>query len=57
MDCSTKIDCSVCNCAYHDGKSTCTAPSVKVGKCNPKTTCCEDTNCSTFKLNGNTQAT
>lgn len=53
---SNKIDCSVCNCVHHDGKCTCTAENVQVGKCTSNTTCCEDTNCATFKLRSDSQS-
>ncbi|MEG0545741.1 MAG: DUF1540 domain-containing protein [Oscillospiraceae bacterium] len=46
-----QIKCEVNHCKYHDGKSNCTAETVKVGcadACN-----CDETKCATFTLNKN----
>ena len=41
------IDCSVKNCAYHDGECYCTAGHINVGPASAKTS--GDTICATFK--------
>ena len=41
------INCNVCNCVYHDGKTECYAGEICVG---PKdATCSANTVCATFK--------
>jgi len=42
------ISCSVTNCVYHDGKTSCHAGKIAVGP--SSATACRDTLCATFKL-------
>ncbi len=46
------IRCSVDNCAYHNSpQNCCTLQSISVGCCSCQPTCCEGTECASFKLN------
>jgi hypothetical protein len=42
------ISCSVMNCAYHDGKTQCTAGKIAVGPSSAVSS--SDTLCATFEL-------
>ena len=44
------IECSVKNCAYHNGDSYCTADHINVAPANAKTS--GETACATFKPEG-----
>lgn len=45
--CNEGIACDVTNCAYHDGKCTCTAERISVGPSFASS--CTDTVCATFR--------
>ena len=49
--CNTSIRCSVTSCAYHNSpQNCCSLDHIKVGCCSSEPTCCESTECASFKL-------
>ncbi len=50
------IACSVNSCAYHAGnQGYCTLNTIKVGSCTPEVTCCDNTECASFKAGSKNQ--